>query len=131
MTTPLTHPSLLPALPAQPPAPDRPPLDLRVHVQRITAETYVVTDPRRVLAHARTAARTEPGTAALLGHTPLTPLSLSAAAALLTALHDDEELEAMGLHPAGHATCISAARTDEDPVLLELSDQPDQPGRDH
>ncbi len=37
----------------------------------------------------------------------------------------------MGLHPAGHATCISAARTDEDPVLLELSDQPDQPGRDH
>ncbi|WP_435286156.1 hypothetical protein [Streptomyces bacillaris] len=121
MTIPLTHPSLLPALPAQQPSPDRPPLDLRVHVQRITADTYVVTDPRRVLAHARTAARTEPGTAALLGHTPL---SLSAAAALLAALHDDDELEAMGLHPAGHATCISAARTDEDPVLLELSDAP-------
>ncbi|MEU7348029.1 hypothetical protein ABZ778_29795 [Streptomyces bacillaris] len=126
MTTPLTHPSLLHALPAQQSAaPDRPPLDLRVHIQRITADTYVVTDPRRVLAHARTAARTEPGTAALLGHTPLTPLSLSAAAALLTALHDDDGLEAMGLHPAGHATCISAARTDEDPVILELSDAPE------
>ncbi|RPK54394.1 hypothetical protein EES43_29005 [Streptomyces sp. ADI96-02] len=124
MTTHPTHPSLLRApAPATPePAPDRP-LDLRV--QRITVDEITVTEPRQVLAHARQAALTDPDTAALLGHGPLTPLSLPAAAALLCALHDDEELATMGLEPTGHVTRISAARTDQPPDVLEMSDQPD------
>ncbi|MEV5203176.1 hypothetical protein [Streptomyces sp. NPDC053720] len=117
MNTHPPHPSLLPAAPTPGPHPH----DLRVHLERITVDTLTVTDPRNVLAHARRAARNDPDTAALLGHGPL---SLPAAAALLCALHDDpDELTSMGLRPAGHATCISAARVGDDPVILELSDQ--------
>ncbi|MFF2721409.1 hypothetical protein [Streptomyces sp. NPDC058011] len=50
----LTHPSLLPAVPAQ--ETPRRPLMLGVHVQRIEIADLVDTDHRLVLAHARTAA---------------------------------------------------------------------------
>ncbi|WP_323138012.1 hypothetical protein [Streptomyces sp. NBC_01433] len=65
----LTHPSLLPAIAAPRPAPARP-LDLRVHVHHIQVGDLTVTDHSQVLAHARRSARTQPDTAALLGHSP-------------------------------------------------------------
>lgn len=67
----LPHPSLLPALPAPTTkASARRPLDLRVHAQRIQIDELIVTDPRTVLAHARTAAT---DTAALVGYSTTTP----------------------------------------------------------
>lgn len=103
----LTHPSLLPAVPA--PEIPRRPLSLGVHVQRIEIEDLVVTDHRLVLAHARTAARQDPDTAALLGHSPTTPLTLQAAAALLAALHTTDELTGMGMRIVRTTTRTTAA----------------------
>ncbi|MEV7317973.1 hypothetical protein AB0N56_34150 [Streptomyces microflavus] len=103
----LTHPSLLPAVPAQ--EIRRRPLSLGVHVQRIEIEDLVVTDHRLVLAHARTAARQDPDTAALLGHSPTTPLTLQAAAALLAALHTTDELTGMGMRTVRTTTRTTAA----------------------
>ncbi|MER5985671.1 hypothetical protein [Streptomyces sp. NPDC001787] len=121
----MTHPSLLPAIAAPRPAPARP-LDLRVHVQHIQVNDLTVTDPRQVLAHARHAARTEPDAAALLGYSPTTPLTLPAAAVLLCALHDLDDLTGMGLRPTRHTTHVSSATTGTTPVTLELSDEPDR-----
>ncbi|MFD8438707.1 hypothetical protein ACFV2I_26840 [Streptomyces microflavus] len=114
----LTHPSLLPAVPAQ--EIRRRPLSLGVHVH------LVVTDHRLVLAHARTAARQDPDTAALLGHSPTTPLTLQAAAALLAALHTTDELTGMGMRIVRTTTRTTAATQHRNPVVLELSDAPDQ-----
>ncbi|MER8268040.1 hypothetical protein ABT007_28020 [Streptomyces griseus] len=70
----LPHPSLLPAAPAPAPRPAaRRPLDLRVHAQRIQIDELIVTDPRTVLAHARTAAHHDPDTAALVGYSTTPP----------------------------------------------------------
>ncbi|MFD4595659.1 hypothetical protein ACFWNZ_33485, partial [Streptomyces rubiginosohelvolus] len=78
----LPHPSLLPALPTPTnKASARRPLDLRVHAQRIQIQ-LIVTDPRPLLAHARTAAHDDPDTAALVGYSTTTPLSLYAATLL-------------------------------------------------
>lgn len=124
------HPSLLPAVPAPAPRPAaRRPLDLRVHAQRIQIDEFIVTDPRQVLAHARTAAHADPDTAALLGYSTTTPLTLPAAAALLCALHDAEELADVGLHMVRHTTRVTAATQHRDPVVLELSDAPEEVGR--
>lgn len=120
----LTHPSQLPAIPAQ--GTPRRPLSLGVHVQRIEIEDLVVTDPTLVFTHARTAARQDPDTAALLGHSPTTPLTLQAAAALLAALHTTDELTGMGMRTARHTTRTTAATQHRSPVVLELSDAPDQ-----
>ncbi|MET4670466.1 hypothetical protein [Streptomyces sp. PvR018] len=120
----LTHPSLLPAVPAQ--EIPRRPLSLGVHVQRIEIEDLVVTDHRLVLALARTAARKDPDTAALLGHSPTTPLTLQAAAALLAALHTTDELTDMGMRTVRTTTRTTAATQHRNPVVLELSDAPDQ-----
>ncbi|MCX4967138.1 hypothetical protein OHA98_20560 [Streptomyces sp. NBC_00654] len=122
----MTHPSLLPAIAAPRPAPARRPVDLRVRVQRIQVDDLTVTDPRQVLAHARQEAQTDPDTAALLGYSPTTPLTLHSAAALLSALYGTEDLAAMGLHPTRHTTRVSAANTGTTPVTLELSDTPDR-----
>ncbi|MDF9808993.1 hypothetical protein M2436_007540 [Streptomyces sp. HB372] len=104
----LPHPSLLPAVPAPAPRPTvRRPLDLRVHAQRIQIDELIVTDPRQVLAHARTAAHADPDTAALLGYSTTTPLTLPAAAALLCTLHDPDELADMGLHMVRHTTRVT------------------------
>lgn len=119
----LTHPSLLPAVPEQ--ETPRRPLGLGVHVQRIQIDDLVVTDHRQVLAHARTAARQDPETAALLGHRPSVPLTLQAAAALLAALHTPDELTEMGMRTARHLTRTTAATQHRAAVVLELSDAPD------
>lgn len=121
----LPHPSLLPAVPAPP----RGPLDLRVHAQRIQIDELIVTDPRTVLAHARTTARHDPDTAALVGYGTTTPLTLPAAAALLCSLHDPDELTDMGLRLVRHITRTTAATQHRDPVVLELSDAPEEAGR--
>ncbi|MCD9899069.1 hypothetical protein LUR56_00920 [Streptomyces sp. MT29] len=119
----LTHPSLLPAVPAQ--EIPRRPLSLGVHVQRIEIEDLVITDHRLVLAHARAAARQDPGTAGL-GHSPTTPLTLQAAAALLATLHTTDELTDMGMRTVRTTTRTTAATQHRNPVVLELSDAPDQ-----
>ncbi|WP_405416391.1 hypothetical protein [Streptomyces rubiginosohelvolus] len=119
----LPHPSLLPALPAPTTkASARRPLDLRVHAQRIQIDELIVTDPRTVLAHARTAAT---DTAALVGYSTTTPLSLPAAAALLCSLHTPDELADMGLRLVRHVTRTTAATHHRDPVVLELHDAPE------
>ncbi|MEU2072256.1 hypothetical protein [Streptomyces anulatus] len=123
----LPHPSLLPAVPAPAPRPAaRRPFDLRVHAQRIQIDELIVTDPRQVLAHARTAAHADPDTAALLGYSTTNPLALPAAAALLCALHDADELAEMGLHMVRHTTRVTAATQHRAPVVLELHDAPEQ-----
>ncbi|MFF0337956.1 hypothetical protein ACFYUM_35865 [Streptomyces fimicarius] len=123
----LPHPSLLPALPAPTErAAVRRPFDLRVHAQRIQIDELIVTDPRTVLAHARTAAHQDPDTAAVLGYSPTAPLTLPAAAALLCALHEPDELAEMGLHIERHTTRVSAATQHRDPVVLELFNVPDE-----
>ncbi|MER0428533.1 RNA recognition motif domain-containing protein [Streptomyces microflavus] len=66
-----------------------------------------------------------PVTAALLGHSPTTPLTLQAAA-LLAALHTTDELTGMGMRTARHTTRTTAATQHRNPVVLELSDAPDQ-----
>ncbi|WP_331727059.1 hypothetical protein OG215_41880 (plasmid) [Streptomyces globisporus] len=110
----LPHPSLLPALPAPTNrASARRPLDLRVHAQRIQIDELIVTDPRTVLAHARTA----------------TPLTLPAAAALLCSLHGPDDLAEMGIRLVRHVTRTTAATQHRDPVVLELSDDPEDTGR--
>ncbi|MFD9424683.1 MULTISPECIES: hypothetical protein [unclassified Streptomyces] len=124
----MTHPSLLPAIAAPRPAPARP-LDLRVHVQHIQVDDLTVTDtdPSQVLAHARQAVRTQPDTGALLGHGSTTPLTLPAAAALLCALHDLDDLTDMGLcTPPGTPPASARPKTSTVPVTLELSDTPDR-----
>ncbi|PVC80369.1 hypothetical protein DBP19_36570 [Streptomyces sp. CS090A] len=123
----ITHPSLLPAVPVQ--EIPRRPLSLGVHVQRIQIDDLVVTDHRLVLAHARTAARQDPETAALLGYGPTTPLTLQASAALLAALHTTDELSDMGMRIARQTTRTTAATQHRGPVTLELSDAPEQEGR--
>ncbi|WP_069752696.1 hypothetical protein [Streptomyces sp. EN16] len=126
----LPHPSLLPAVPTPAPRPAaRRPFDLRVHAQRIQIDELIVTDPRQVLARARTAAHADPGIAALLGYSTTNPLTLPAAAALLCALHDPEELVGMGLHMVRHTTRVTAATQHRDPVILELTDAPEDDGR--
>ncbi|MYU00278.1 MULTISPECIES: hypothetical protein [unclassified Streptomyces] len=126
----LPHPSLLPALPAPTSrSAIRHPLDLRVHTQRIQIDELIVTDPRTVLAHARTAAHDDPDTAALVGYSTTTPLTLPAAAALLRSLHHPDDLADMGLHLIRHTTRTTAATQHRDPVILELSDDPDDTGR--
>ncbi|MFB8020813.1 hypothetical protein ACFC36_19845 [Streptomyces rubiginosohelvolus] len=126
----LPHPSLLPALPAPTNrASVRRPLDLRVHAQRIQIDELIVTDPRTVLAHARTAAHNDPDTAALVGYSTTTPLTLPAAAALLCSLHDPDELADMGLRLVRHVTRTTAATQHRDPVVLELADGPEDAGR--
>ncbi|MFI9018668.1 hypothetical protein ACIGZI_31995 [Streptomyces griseus] len=122
----LPHPSLLPAVPAPAPRPAaRRPLDLRVHAQRIQIDELIVTDPRTVLAHARTAAHHDPDTAALVGYSTTTPLTLPAAAALLCSLHTPDELADMGLRLVRHVTRTTAATQHREPVVLELTDAPD------
>ncbi|MFJ5050411.1 hypothetical protein [Streptomyces sp. NPDC088719] len=122
----LPHPSLLPALPAPTTrTPARRPLDLRVHAQRIQLDELIVTDPRAVLAHARTAAHHDPDSAALVGYSNTTPLTLPAAAALLSSLHDPEERADMGLRVVRHTTRVTAATQHRDPVVLELTDAPE------
>ncbi|MFJ1787253.1 hypothetical protein ACIOML_23470 [Streptomyces anulatus] len=123
--------SLLPAAPIPAPRPTvRRPFDLRVHAQRIQIDELIVTDPRQVLAHTRTAAHAAPDTAALLGYSTTTPLTLPAAVALLCALlcalHDADELADTGLHMVRHTTRVTAATQHRDPVVLELSDAPEQ-----
>ncbi|MFL0028367.1 hypothetical protein ACJBCE_36175 [Streptomyces sp. NBUL23] len=123
----LPHPSLLPAVPAPAARPAvRRPLDLRVHAQRIQIDELIVTDPRTVLAHARTAAHHDPDTAALVGYSTTTPLTLPAAAALLCSLHGPDELADMGLRLVRHVTRTTAATQHRDPVVLELTDAPDE-----
>ncbi|MET9097125.1 hypothetical protein ABZX72_34170 [Streptomyces cyaneofuscatus] len=126
----LPHPSLLPALPTPTSrSAVRRPLDLRVHAQRIQIDELIVTDPRTVLAHARTAAHNDPDTAALVGYSTTTPLTLPAAAALLCSLHDPDELAHMGLRLVRHTTRTTAATQHRDPVVLELADAPEDTGR--
>ncbi|WP_228183982.1 hypothetical protein [Streptomyces anulatus] len=126
----LPHPSLLPAVPAPAARPAaRRPLDLRVHAQRIQIDELIVTDPRQVLAHARAAAHDDPDTAALVGYSTTTPLTLPAAAALLCSLHSPDELADMGLRLVRHVTRTTAATQHRDPVVLELSDAPEEAGR--
>ncbi|MEV7114348.1 hypothetical protein [Streptomyces anulatus] len=96
-------------------------VDLRVHAQHIQTDELIVTDPRTVLAHARTAA--------LLGYSTTNPLTLPAAAALLCALHDPDELADMGLHMVRHTTRVTAATQHRDPVVLELTDAPEKDRR--
>ncbi|MGW1666475.1 hypothetical protein [Streptomyces microflavus] len=121
------HPSLLPAVPApaipQPPA--RRPFDLRVHVQRIQVDELIVTDPRQVLAYARRAAHDDPETAAIVGYSSSTPLTLPAAAVLLCAVHEPADLEEMGLRLTRHVTRATGATQHRQSVVLELSDIPD------
>ncbi|MFL0028518.1 hypothetical protein ACJBCE_36960 [Streptomyces sp. NBUL23] len=125
----LPHPSLLPARTAPTTKPARRPLDLRVHAQRIQIDELIVTDPRQVLSYARTAAHADPDTAALLGYSTTSPLSLPAAAALLCAIHDPDDLADMGLHMVRHTTRVTAATQHRDPVTLELTDAPEQDSR--
>lgn len=119
----LTRPKLLPGLASPRPA-HRRPLDLRVRAQRIEVDELIVDDPRQVLDHARRAACTDPDTAAALGHSPTTPLTLPAAAALLCALHEPGELAAMGLRLTRHTTRVTASDQQTEPVSLELSYTP-------
>ncbi|MEU5561377.1 hypothetical protein AB0H47_35535 [Streptomyces globisporus] len=122
----LPHPSMLPALPAPTNrASLQRPLALRVHAQRIQIDELIVTDPRTVLAHARTTAHDDPDTAALVGYSTTTPLSLPAAAALLCSLHTPDELADMGLRLVRHVTRTTAATQHRDPVVLELHDAPE------
>ncbi|MEU0162390.1 hypothetical protein ABZ154_27160 [Streptomyces sp. NPDC006261] len=116
----LTHPDPRPAL-APPRQLHRRPPDLRVRTRRIEIEELVVDDPGEVLDHARQAALTAPDTAAALGHSPTTPLTLPAAAALLCALHEPGELAAMGLRLTRHTTHVTASDQQTEPVSLELS----------
>lgn len=128
----LPHPSLLPALPDPTArATVRRPFDLRVHAQRIQIDELIVTDPRTVLAHARTAARQDPDTAAIVGYSPTTPLTLPAAAALLCSLHAPDDLADMGLRLVRHITRTTAATQHRDPVVMELVDapEPEEAGR--
>ncbi|MFJ7063170.1 hypothetical protein ACIQVA_36865 [Streptomyces microflavus] len=67
-----------------------------------------------------------PDTAALVGHSPTTPLTLQAAAALLAALHTTDELTDMGMRTVRTTTRTTAATQHRNPVVLELSDAPDQ-----
>ncbi|MFG2614203.1 hypothetical protein [Streptomyces anulatus] len=76
----------------------------------------------------RTAARHDPDTAALVGYST-TPLTLPAATALLCSLHDPDELADMGLRLVRHITRTTAATQHRDPVVLELSDAPEEAGR--
>ncbi|MDW4916333.1 hypothetical protein [Streptomyces californicus] len=122
----LPHPSLLPAVPGPGTrTPARQPSDLRVHVQRIQIDDLVVADPRSVLAHARAAAHADPDTAALVGYSPSTLLTLPAAATLLCALHSPDELSDMGLRIARHTTRVTGAAQHRSPVSLELSEAPE------
>ncbi|MFJ2185862.1 hypothetical protein ACIOJG_35185 [Streptomyces anulatus] len=123
----LPHPSLLPAVPTPPrgPPPARPPRPRPAHPDRRTHRHR----PRTVLAHARTAARPDPDTAAIVGYSTTTPLTLPAAAALLCSLHDPDELADMGLRLVRHITRTTAATRHRDPVVLELSDAPEEAGR--
>ncbi|MFJ1778786.1 hypothetical protein ACIOKA_18950 [Streptomyces anulatus] len=57
------------------------------------------------------------------------PLTLPAAAALLCSLHDPDELADMGLRLVRHITRTTAATRHRDPVVLELSDAPEEAGR--
>ncbi|WNF31487.1 hypothetical protein RI138_30975 [Streptomyces sp. C11-1] len=107
------------------PAPARP-LDLRVRAQRIQIDELIVDDPHEVLAHACRAARTAPDTAALLGHGPGADLTLPAAAALLCALYEPDELATMGLRFTRHTTHVTAHNQQSEPVSLELSHAPEQ-----
>lgn len=116
------QPSLLPAIPEQ--IVPRRPLDPGVHVQRIQIDDLMVTDPAQVLAHA--AARHDPETAALLGYRPATAFTLQAAAALLCALHDIDDLTDMGLRAARHTTRTTAAAQHRESVVLELTHVPEQ-----
>ncbi|MDX3376794.1 hypothetical protein PV390_20565 [Streptomyces sp. ME02-6991-2A] len=124
----LTHPAPRPSV-APAPAPaltpprqlPRRPLDLRVRTRRIQIEELVVDDPGKVLDHAQEAALTAPDTAAALGLSPTTPLTLPAAAALLCALHEPGELAAMGLRLTRHTTHVTASDQQTEPVSLELS----------
>ncbi|MEG9551679.1 hypothetical protein V5N34_26760 [Streptomyces baarnensis] len=126
----LPHPSLLPALPDPANrAAVRRPFDLRVHAQRIQIDELIVTDPRAVLAHARTAAHADPDTAALVGYSATTPLTLPAAAALLCSLHTPDELADMGLCMVRHVTRTTAATQHRDPVVMELVDAPEATDR--
>ncbi|WP_405504529.1 hypothetical protein [Streptomyces anulatus] len=132
------EPSDVPSVAPQPaarrphPAPRpaaRRPLDLRVHAQRIQIDELIVTDPRTVLAHARTAAHHDPDTAALVGYSTTTPLTLPTGAALLCSLHDPDELADIGLRMVRHITRTTAATQHRDPVVLELSYAPEEAGR--
>lgn len=126
MTRPnLADPSPLPAH-AGPRLATARPLDLRVRAQRIQIDELVVDDPHQVLAHARQAARTNPDTAALLGQSPTTPLTLSAATALLCALHETDDLAIMGLRLTRHTTRVTASNQQTEPISLVLSHAPDQ-----
>ncbi|MFJ2102878.1 hypothetical protein ACIOHR_37640 [Streptomyces anulatus] len=55
-----------------------------------------------------------------------TPLTLPAAAVLLCSLHDPDELTDMGLRIVRHTTRVTAATQHRDPVVLELTDAPEQ-----
>ncbi|WP_435598626.1 hypothetical protein [Streptomyces anulatus] len=118
------HPSLLPAITEQ--IVPRSPLDLGVHVQRVQVDELVVTDPALVLAHAHAAARHDPETAALLGYRPATALTLQAAGAFSCALHTTDDLSDMGLRAARHTTRTTAATQYREPIVLELTDAPEQ-----
>ncbi|MFI1223136.1 MULTISPECIES: hypothetical protein [unclassified Streptomyces] len=119
------HPDLRSVVAAPRPAPARP-LDLRVRAQRIQIDELIVDDPRQVLDHARQAALNDPDTAALLGHSPTASMSLPAAAALLCALYDTDELTTMGLRLTRHTTRVSASNQQTEPVSLVRSSTPDQ-----
>ncbi|MFE7453000.1 hypothetical protein [Streptomyces griseus] len=85
----------------------------------------MVTDPAQVLAHAYAAARHDPDTAALLGYRPNSAFTLQAAAALLCALHDIDDLTDMGIRAARHTTRTTAATQHREPVVLELTQAPE------
>ncbi|WP_331758405.1 hypothetical protein [Streptomyces anulatus] len=91
--------------------------------------SYAARDRTPTPTHARTAAHHDPDTAALVGYSTTTPLTLPTAAALLCSLHDPEELADMSLRLVRHITRTTAATQHRDPVVLELSDAPEEAGR--
>ncbi|MFD4578120.1 hypothetical protein ACFWNK_38180 [Streptomyces sp. NPDC058417] len=107
-------------LPARPPLPVRP-TTIGVEVHREQTLHLTVAQPQRVLAAARRAAREEPCTASLLGIRPGPgALPLAAAAALLAALHDADDLAALGLDVT--TTIRVTATGPGHPISLELTD---------
>ncbi|MFG2508588.1 hypothetical protein ACGFOW_24120 [Streptomyces rubiginosohelvolus] len=104
-------------------------MTIGVYAQRIQIDELIVTDPRTVLAHARTAAHDDPDTAALVGYSTTIPLGLPAAATLLCSLHTPDELADMGLRLVRHVTRTTVATQHCDPVVLPHSAPaaPDRP----
>ncbi|MFD4795251.1 hypothetical protein [Streptomyces anulatus] len=125
----LSHPSLLPAVPTPPRGPPpgaRSTSASTPSASRSTNSSSPTPAPSLPTpAPPPTTTPTPPPSSA----TAPPPLTLPTGAALLCSLHDPDELADIGLRMVRHITRTMAATQHRDPVVLELSDAPEEAGR--